>query len=500
VIGTWDLSIGGETTTADNARKFDCGLASPKSDEAALMAFKEERKMTVELKLPNTAINKKTNEQGTWTMVYDEGMEIRIGGKKYFAYFKYQKDKNDPRYVISTCSETVNGYVHKDDDSAWGCWKGTRRGPPQVFREQPPDDGEEMTQRQAEEHALEHLAINVEDAMYEPETEFVTAINALELGFTTKVYPQFRGKSLRQLRNRAGAHKPKPKPSALSESLLQLGSNDYSHSNTKYHLPNSWDWRNVSGKNFMFEAIDQGDCGSCYAVATADMISARVAVQTNNTVRIPLASQEILGCGAKWNQGCAGGFPYLSSKYVQDFGLTSELCYPYEERGLSIDDYPPCHLDTATAAHADACKYRVKVSKYDYIGGCYGCCSEHEMMKEIYENGPIVAAFSVNEALMHYSAGIFLEIGEQEMPKSLNRWEETNHAVVVVGWGVSAKGSKYWTVKNSWGANWGDHGYFYVERGTDVMAFESMAVAALPVVSDAMHVHAKSDLLKSKII
>ena len=43
------------------------------------MAFKEERKMTVELKLPNTAINKKTNEQGTWTMVYDEGMEIRIG-------------------------------------------------------------------------------------------------------------------------------------------------------------------------------------------------------------------------------------------------------------------------------------------------------------------------------------------------------------------------------------------------------------------------------------
>merc|ERR1712167_164709 len=108
------------------------------------------------------------------------------------------------------------------------------------------------------------------------------------------------------------------------------------------------------------------------------------------------------------------------------------------------------------------------------------------MMKEIYENGPIVAAFSVNEALMHYSAGIFLEIGEQEMPKSLNRWEETNHAVVVVGWGV--------------GANGGDHGYFYVERGTDVMAFESMAVAALPVVSDAMHVHAKSDLLKSKII
>ena len=39
--------------------------------------------------------------------------------------------------------------------------------------------------------------------------------------------------------------------------IYMAGSNDYSHSNTKYHLPNSWDWRNVSGKNFMFEAIDQ---------------------------------------------------------------------------------------------------------------------------------------------------------------------------------------------------------------------------------------------------
>ena len=42
-------------------------------------------------------------------MIYDEGVEIRIGGKKYFAYFKYHM--NTDGTCTSTCSETVNGYV-----------------------------------------------------------------------------------------------------------------------------------------------------------------------------------------------------------------------------------------------------------------------------------------------------------------------------------------------------------------------------------------------------
>ena len=31
VIGTWDFSVGAETTSMENARKFSCGLAAPNS-------------------------------------------------------------------------------------------------------------------------------------------------------------------------------------------------------------------------------------------------------------------------------------------------------------------------------------------------------------------------------------------------------------------------------------------------------------------------------------
>ena len=81
--------------------------------------------------------------------------------------------------------------------------------------------------------------------------------------------------------------------------------------------PSSLDWGNKDGVNYLAPPINQGGCGSCYAVASTDMLQTRLRIQAKEPYhpKSPaLSVEDVLQC-SEVNQGCGGGYPFLVQKY-----------------------------------------------------------------------------------------------------------------------------------------------------------------------------------------
>ena len=53
------------------------------------------------------------------------------------------------------------------------------------------------------------------------------------------------------------------------------------------------------------------------------------------------------------------------------------------------------------------------------------------------------------------------------------------HAIKLLGWGTENK-TDYWLVANSWNPDWGDQGFFKIQRGTEECGIEDQVYAGEP--------------------
>ena len=81
--------------------------------------------------------------------------------------------------------------------------------------------------------------------------------------------------------------------------------------------------------------------------------------------------------------------------------------------------------------------------------------NEHEMKAVIAKIGPVAMAYKVVEGFYEYKSGVYSNPNCGKGPM------DVNHAVQAVGYGTE-NGEDMWIVKNSWGAAWGDKGYFKI--------------------------------------
>lgn len=217
-----------------------------------------------------------------------------------------------------------------------------------------------------------------------------------------------------------------------------FGSHDHQfnhdHNDTLETLPYSIDWRQ---KGAVTEVKDQGHCNSCWTFSATGAIEGQYFRKTGRLVS--LSEQNLVDCATHGN-ACDPSYLDLAYQYAMDQGIATEHSYPYTSGNGKADG---------------VCKYhpnglRVTISGMKQIPRG----NEHLLQEAIATIGPISVAVDSSE-LLDIHSGIF---------HSSTCSQKVDHGVLVVGYGTDENGNEYYIIKNSWGKDWGENGYFRLAR------------------------------------
>jgi len=205
--------------------------------------------------------------------------------------------------------------------------------------------------------------------------------------------------------------------------------------------PEKADWRELCPS--CMKVRNQGNCGSCWAFATAGMLGDRCCIKgqakcSGSETPILLSTQELVGC-VKY--GCRGSWPTWALDYVATVkGLVDEKCVPYTARDGACPK--ACTVTSEKWVHKCGCK-----TPYKKVAG-------NAAMIEALVTGPITVAFWVCNSFFNYKNGIY------KCDCAANG--VGLHAVTAVGFDNTGGACKKWIVRNSWGESWGNKGYFEI--------------------------------------
>ncbi|CDW57885.1 Gut specific cysteine proteinase [Trichuris trichiura] len=220
---------------------------------------------------------------------------------------------------------------------------------------------------------------------------------------------------------------------------------------------------------------DQSNCGSCWAVSSASVITDRHCIASNGFEQPYISDEQLLACCTSCGFGCNGGYPADAFEFWIDKGLVTggpygdrKSCMPYEIQ--------PCE-EPEGSAETPQCKekcvegYSIDKNDDTFHGNSYYHLKSNETLirQEIYQNGPVEASFSVYMDFLYYISGIYTYTAGRYLG---------GHAVRIIGWGEE-NGVPYWLVTNSWGQTFGEHGIFRIKRGSNECFIETRVIGGI---------------------
>jgi len=206
---------------------------------------------------------------------------------------------------------------------------------------------------------------------------------------------------------------------------------------------------------------NQGTCGSCWAFSTVANIEGAAKVATGKLLK--LGEQELVDCDTSGNDhGCDGGLPSAAfdDMIKNKIGLELEADYPYTGKDGSC--------------YAAASSEKVFISSWLKIS-----TDEKQMAAALMQYGPL--SIGVNAAAMQWYHG-----GRADPWSILCNPKKIDHGVAVVGFGTEHVGTKdFWWVRNSWGPEWGQKGYWLPARGKGTCGLNLMVTTATGITIQA---------------
>ncbi len=204
----------------------------------------------------------------------------------------------------------------------------------------------------------------------------------------------------------------------------------------------------------------QQSCGSCGAFASIALIE-NLVNQENLIPDADLSEQALLSCVDGIT--CGGGWHWDVLYHIKYFGAISDNCYPYINKDEDCDykcNYP---------------EYTVKIADFTPTPGLWAENHSADDLRMALQDGPLVVSMRVPPgnafAGSGYQGGVYnYEGGEID-------WLKNGHAVLLVGYNDAEQSFK---VKNSWGEDWGENGYFRIayDDVTDDVKFGGYACSA----------------------
>lgn len=221
---------------------------------------------------------------------------------------------------------------------------------------------------------------------------------------------------------------------------------------TKNEAPDEFNWLDEMPFDYV---KDQGPCGSCYAFSAIGNLEALYYLQNKKSIR--LSEQMIVDCDDD-DAGCNGGLMDIVFNWIKNNG------------GIQLgEDYP--YTGRQGKCVSDSSKYVKDLKVVGFTKKQY--MNEKDMKEMLYETGPLAIALNA-DLLDAYKGGIILSDVNECDPDIIN------HAVVLVGYGYDKENDlDYWICKNSWNTDWGENGYFRMQRNKGACGINDYVTTAI---------------------